>query len=139
MTPGDLVGKRVVLFSYGSGLASTMYSIRIATDSAPKSALSTLMANINDIRSRLDSRKVVAPSDFERIMKLREETHHKAPYTPVGSVEDLFPFTFYLSSVDEKHRRSYTRLTSDGVNKAAAAGATGLKSPLSQTLNNGCY
>lgn len=38
--------------------------------------------------------------------------HHyfPAPYTPVGSVDQLFPGTWYLTAVDEMHRRSYKRL-----------------------------
>jgi len=30
-----------------------------------------------------------------------------APYTPVGDLSSLFPGTWYLASVDEKHRRKY--------------------------------
>jgi len=32
-----------------------------------------------------------------------------APYSPVGKVEDLFPGTWYLLHIDEKHRRTYER------------------------------
>lgn len=108
----ELSGKRVVLFSYGSGLAATMYSMRVTTDCGPESPLSSLKANVDDIPARLSSRKVVPPSEFEAIMKLREETHHKAPYTPQGSTDDLFPSTFYLTSIDNKHRRTYSRIAS---------------------------
>lgn len=30
-----------------------------------------------------------------------------APYTPVGVTSDLFPGTWYLTAVDDKHRRQY--------------------------------
>lgn len=32
-----------------------------------------------------------------------------APYTPVGSVDTLFPGTWYLTKVDDMHRRQYER------------------------------
>ena len=32
-----------------------------------------------------------------------------APYTPVGDTSDLFPGTWYLTEVDDKHRRKYSR------------------------------
>lgn len=34
---------------------------------------------------------------------------HTASYVPRGSVEDLFPGTWYLTRVDDKHRREYAR------------------------------
>ena len=32
-----------------------------------------------------------------------------APYTPVGSTEDMFPGTWYITHIDEMHRRTYER------------------------------
>ncbi len=100
----------MVLFSYGSGLASSIYSLRLADDATPTSPLVTLLSNVQDVPDRLQSRKIVAPSDFESIMKLKEETHHMAPYTPVGDTNGLFPGTYYLEKVDDKHRRTYLRV-----------------------------
>ena len=87
-----------------------MYSIRVATDCGSGSPLSSLLTNVSHIPDQLVSRKVVSPAEFETIMKLREETHHKAPYVPQGSTTNLFPATFYLTSVDDKHRRMYGRV-----------------------------
>ena len=106
----ELSGKRLVLFSYGSGLAATMYSMRVSADCGAKSPLSSLLANVSDIPKQLAQRTVVSPADFEKTMKLREETHHQAPYTPCGSTSDLFPATYHLVSVDDKHRRMYSRV-----------------------------
>lgn len=66
----------MVLFSYGSGLASSMYSLRVSGDATPGSRLELLVASLSDVGSRLDSRRQVEPAKFEEIMKLREETHH---------------------------------------------------------------
>lgn len=108
-TVDTLAGKRVMLFSYGSGLAATMFSLRISDDAGPGSPLSELAASLSDLQSRLNSRTEVPPHVFAETMKLREATHHKAPYSPVGKVESLFPGTWYLTHIDEMHRRQYER------------------------------
>ena len=110
--PSELAGKRIVLFSYGSGLASSMYSLKLSSDATPSSPLVTLMSKVQDVPDRLRSRKVVVPGDFESMMKIREDTHHMAPYVPVGDITSLFPGTYYLEKVDDKHRRTYLRASS---------------------------
>lgn len=107
ISPEELAGKRVGLFSYGSGLVSSFFSLRISSDIAPMSPLSMLKRSLNDVQSRLESRTKIPPPDFEAIMQLRESVHHKSPYVPVAKPEDLFPGTWFLASVDEKHRRHY--------------------------------
>ncbi|KAK2179655.1 hypothetical protein NP493_478g03006 [Ridgeia piscesae] len=108
-TLSSVAGKRVVLFSYGSGLASSMFSLRVSENTSPGSDLDKLVSSLGDLKARLESRLRVDPSDFEKIMKLREDTHHLAPYTPVGSTEDMFPGTWYITHIDEMHRRTYER------------------------------
>ncbi|XP_069160115.1 hydroxymethylglutaryl-CoA synthase 1 isoform X2 [Procambarus clarkii] len=105
----SLAGKKVAMFSYGSGLAATMFSLRVSEDTGPDSPLSKLVASLSDLGVRLDARSKVSPKLFAETMKLRQETHHKAPYTPAGIVEVLFPGTWYLTRVDEMHRRQYER------------------------------
>ncbi|XP_067838494.1 hydroxymethylglutaryl-CoA synthase, cytoplasmic isoform X2 [Heptranchias perlo] len=105
----QLAGQRIGLFSYGSGFAATLYSLRVSQDATPGSALDKLVSSLSDLQARLDSRKRVSPEDFANSMQLREETHHLADHVPQSAVEDLFPGTWYLTSVDEKHRRKYAR------------------------------
>ncbi|CAL8277205.1 unnamed protein product [Merluccius merluccius] len=108
-TPQQLAGQRVGVFSYGSGLAATLYSVSVTQDHTPGSPLDKLVSSLCDLKARLDSRRKVSPSIFSDNMKLREETHHLASYVPRGSVEELFPGTWYLTRVDDKHRREYAR------------------------------
>ncbi|CAG5867081.1 unnamed protein product [Menidia menidia] len=108
-TSSQLAGQRIGVFSYGSGFAATLYSLRVTQDYTPGSALDKLVSSLSDLKSRLDSRKKVPPALFSESMKLREETHHLASYVPQSSVEDLFPGTWYLTRVDDKHRREYGR------------------------------
>lgn len=75
----QLMGKRVVLFSYGSGLASTMFSFHVAGSLEA-------MRKVLSVRTRLLERTVATPVEFEENMKLREHTHNKRAYTPVGDV-----------------------------------------------------
>lgn len=107
-SPSELVGHRIVLFSYGSGLASAMFSIKITKDLGPK--LNKLLENLSNITKNLQNRVKVSPEEFDKTMKLREETHNRAPYTPVGSTEGLFPGTWFLTEVDTMHRRKYDRV-----------------------------
>ncbi|XP_067885268.1 hydroxymethylglutaryl-CoA synthase, cytoplasmic isoform X2 [Heterodontus francisci] len=105
----QLAGQRIGLFSYGSGFAATLYSLRVTQDATPGSALDKLVTSLSDLQVRLDSRKKVSPEAFATSMKLREENHHLANLQPQGVVEDLFPGTWYLTRVDEMHRRDYAR------------------------------
>jgi hydroxymethylglutaryl-CoA synthase len=103
----ELLGNRLCLFSYGSGLQASMYTIRISSESSDK--LADLLAGISDVRKRIDSRLEFVPEKFADMMLLREKTHHKAPYKPIGRIEDLRPGTYYIEAVDDMHRREYLR------------------------------
>ncbi|XP_066567562.1 hydroxymethylglutaryl-CoA synthase, cytoplasmic isoform X1 [Amia ocellicauda] len=125
-SPQQLAGQRIGVFSYGSGFAATLYSIRVTEDDTPGSPLAKLTASLCDLQARLDSRRKVAPEVFAENMKLRQETHHLANYKPQSSVDELFPGTWYLTSVDEKHRRQYARrpLNEDGPLEAGLVHST---------------
>jgi hydroxymethylglutaryl-CoA synthase len=97
--------RHIALFSYGSGLASSFFSVRIQDGPA----LTKLLGGLADVKPRLESRQQICPDVFSATMKLREETHHCAPYTPTGNVDTLFPDTWYLESVDGLHRRVYKK------------------------------
>ncbi|KAH7935516.1 hypothetical protein HPB52_009505 [Rhipicephalus sanguineus] len=73
----QLAGKRIGMFSYGSGLAATLFSLCVTNNLGPDSALHELHASLVDLRARLAQRRKVAPEEFALIMKLREETHHQ--------------------------------------------------------------
>lgn len=63
----DLAGKRIALFSYGSGLASSMYSFRVKGSTEK-------MAKELDIHMRLDARKVVAPQVYNEVCTMFDTT-----------------------------------------------------------------
>jgi len=106
-TAAELTDRRIVLFSYGSGFAATMFSLRVSSDMCEGSPLVKLLGDLSDVIPRLEARKKVHPTEFAKSMQLREDTHHLAPYTPVSTTDDMFPGTWYLTQVDDKHRRTY--------------------------------
>ena len=120
-----LQGKRVAVFSYGSGLASSMFSIRVRGD------VSGITEKV-DLQRRLDERRTVPPEVYDEVgpffsppvhallllwrgfadvvrqmCNLREEAHLKKGYTPKGNVDSLVEGTYYLTEVDDMFRRKY--------------------------------
>lgn len=110
-SPKQLIGKKFALFSYGSGLASTMYSINICNDMTAGSKLQNLINSLKDCLELLDKRVAVEPKEYERILDVRTKNYHTAPYKPSGSIDALFPGTYYLVEIDEKRKRTYERRT----------------------------
>ncbi|XP_022164022.1 hydroxymethylglutaryl-CoA synthase 2-like [Myzus persicae] len=104
LPPEHLPGKKIGVFSYGSGLASSMFSIRVVDND-----LQSLIGNMKKGMDRLEERKRLTPEQFTEVLDVRQKSLHQAPYTPVSNKDQLFPGTWYLSSIDEMHRRYYER------------------------------
>ncbi|KAJ5590819.1 hypothetical protein N7450_004791 [Penicillium hetheringtonii] len=92
--------KRIGLFSYGSGLASSMFSANIVGD------VSHIVKNL-DLKNRLDSRTVLSPEAYDAMCKLREHAHLQKNFKPAGKTETLQSGTYYLTEVDDMFRRNY--------------------------------
>jgi hydroxymethylglutaryl-CoA synthase len=58
VVPKALHGKKIGIFSYGSGLASSMFSMKVVGDTSE-------MAEKLDLQSRLDARRTVAPEVYD--------------------------------------------------------------------------
>lgn len=109
----SLAGKNVVLFSYGSGAIATMLSLqpRGITTHGGKFSLATMSAHLG-LSSRLAQRSKRDPSDLEIAMKAREAVDAAArPFYPTYSTHSMQIGTYFLASIDEKHRRVYERKT----------------------------
>ena len=92
--------KRVGLFSYGSGLASSMFSVKIVGD------VSSMVKNL-DLHNRLNARNVLPPNAYDEMCVLREHAHLAKNFKPSGNVETIIPDTYYLTEVDDMYRRKY--------------------------------
>lgn len=100
ISPADILGKKIGVFSYGSGLASSMFSLKCVGDT------SEMQKKVNLIE-RLESRQIVAPEMYDEMCLLREKAHLKKDFKPVGNTETLLPGTYYLTEVDDMYRRKY--------------------------------
>ncbi|KAH0910542.1 hypothetical protein HID58_033863 [Brassica napus] len=110
----DLAGKRVVMFSYGSGSTATMFSLRLCENQSPFS-LSNI-ASVMDIGGKLKARHEYAPEKFVETMKLMEHRYGAKEFvtSKEGIIDLLAPGTYYLKEVDSLYRRFYGKKGDDG-------------------------
>jgi len=100
--PAVLKGKKISMFAYGSGFASSFYTITVKGDT-------TEIREKLDLVNRLASMKVVPCQEYVDAMLLREKNHNAGKYTPTGSLDDIWPGAYYLEEIDAKYRRKYGR------------------------------
>ena len=60
LSPAELLGKSVGMFSYGSGLASTLFSVKVIGDTSE-------MRSALNIAQRLEERLLIDPASFEKV------------------------------------------------------------------------
>lgn len=99
-TPESLVGKRISMFSYGSGLAASFYAIRVAGDYSK-------LIEKTGLKQLLDERQAVSPEGYEQALHLREQAHLQKNFEPKGDTTHLRNNTFYLVKIDDKFQRFY--------------------------------
>lgn len=102
-----LAGQRVILFSYGSGLTSTMFSLRFTEGEQPFS-LSNIVSVMN-VSEKLKSRHELAPEKFVDLMKLMEHRYGGKDFVTNKDTSLLAPGTYHLTEVDSKYRRFYAK------------------------------
>lgn len=95
-----LQGKKIGIFSYGGGLASSIFSAKVVGSTEE-------MAKKLNIRERLAARKTVSPEVYEEMCNLRKRAHLQKSYTPLGNPETITEGTYYLTSIDDAFRREY--------------------------------
>ncbi|KAM5481837.1 3-hydroxy-3-methylglutaryl coenzyme A synthase [Microsporum canis] len=78
----ELLGRRIGFFSYGSGLASSMFSLRVGGGTGG-------MVKKLDLIQRLEGRQAKSPEFYDEMCRLREKAYQQQNYTPQGSVETL--------------------------------------------------
>ncbi|PVI04835.1 hydroxymethylglutaryl-CoA synthase [Periconia macrospinosa] len=94
------IGKRVGIFSYGSGLASSIFSVKI------RGSIAEFQKKL-DVKARLESRRVVPPQTYDDMCQMRERAHLQKNYKPEGNPDTLFPGTYYLTGVNDLFQRTY--------------------------------
>jgi hydroxymethylglutaryl-CoA synthase len=107
-----------------------MFSISISKNAAAGSPLDLLQKNVQSHMSLLSERLKITPEEFDRRMKEREEGYGQPGFVPKEDVSVLFPGTYYLTAVDDKFRRTYSRKPLEGEvvsQKKVATPVTGLQ------------
>lgn len=102
-----LDGQRVLMFSYGSGLASTLFSFKIREGQFPFT-LSNI-TEVMDVQNKLDSRHEFLPEDFVENLKRMETLYGAKDFVSTSQLSLLQPGAFYLTKVDSMYRRFYSR------------------------------
>ncbi|CAF2042955.1 unnamed protein product [Rotaria magnacalcarata] len=109
-TEEQLYGRRILLFSYGSGLASSMYSVVCRKVHECRFTLAQLQRSIQRARNRLDNeRTALTPDLLDKLLLEREENDHAVPFIPKQPNETLKAGDIYLKSIDKNHRRYYDK------------------------------
>ncbi|OAQ71311.1 hydroxymethylglutaryl-CoA synthase [Pochonia chlamydosporia 170] len=96
----EAVGKTIGVYSFGSGLASTLFGLKVTGDL-------TEIVKKADIMNRLKGRHVATPEEYEEACALRELAYGAKNYKPTGDISRLVPGTYYLDNIDEEFRRTY--------------------------------
>ncbi|KAF7896307.1 hypothetical protein EAF00_006321 [Botryotinia globosa] len=92
-------GKTIGLFSFGSGIASSLFGMKITGD------LTDLARRIN-LMDSLKQRHMATPEDYEEACTLLKNAYGAKDFKPLGDVNSLAPGTSYLESVNV-YRRTY--------------------------------
>ncbi|KAG8169443.1 hypothetical protein KVR01_000188 [Diaporthe batatas] len=97
----SLEGKRVGLFSYGSGLAASFTSFKVVGNT--ENISKTL-----DLPARLEARRKVAPEAYDALCDLRKQAHLQKNFKPKGDASTIISGTYYLEEVNDMFQRSYS-------------------------------
>ncbi|XP_062074180.1 hydroxymethylglutaryl-CoA synthase [Humulus lupulus] len=119
----ELDGKRVMMFSYGSGLTSTMFSLQFRDGQHPFSLAN--IATVMNVGGKLKSRHEVVPEKFIETLKLMEHRYGGKDFVTNKDCSLLEPGTYYLTEVDSKYRRFYAKKPVEVTGGSTAAVANG--------------
>ncbi|KAK2653736.1 hypothetical protein Ddye_013592 [Dipteronia dyeriana] len=103
----SLEGKRVIMYSYGSGLTATLFSFKIQDGQHPFSVSN--IVNVMDISQKLKLRHEFPPEKFVDTMKLMEHRYGAKDFMTSKDISLLLPGTYYLTEVDSMYRRFYAK------------------------------
>ncbi|XWS48380.1 hypothetical protein CRYUN_Cryun13aG0071400 [Craigia yunnanensis] len=102
----SLAGKRAVMFSYGSGLTATIFSLKLQDGKHPFNLLD--IATVMNVSEKLKVRHEFPPEKFVDTMKLMEQRYGAKDFVTSKNSSLVLPGTCYLTEVDSMYRRFYT-------------------------------
>lgn len=112
----DLTNKRVMMFSYGSGCAATIYTLKFSP--ANLGDYKDIRKRNSDVLSNLNGRMKMPPTSYEVILAKKEKLFLSNDYAPESNsnLEELFDGAFYIEKVDKMWRRHYSQKDSANTN-----------------------
>ncbi|KAJ6530647.1 hydroxymethylglutaryl-coenzyme A synthase N terminal-domain-containing protein [Mycena capillaripes] len=97
-----LKGARASMYAFGGGCAGSFWTLHIKGDTSE-------IEEKMDLLNRLKNMRVVPCQEFVDALSLRKKNHNAVGFTPAGSVDNIWPGSYYLDSVDDKYRRKYLK------------------------------
>ena len=123
-----LVGKRILCFSYGSGLASSIFSLHVPEsirasqltaqllggsvavgESCKVASLLQRLRSLMALEERLSARVLKSPEEFSASMEKREKLHSLDSFVASDSISELRDGSWYLVEKDSASRRQYRK------------------------------
>ncbi len=95
----NLLGQRALMFSYGSGLAASMFSLKF-NGSVEEQRVKC------DLQNRIETgRKEATPEEFTETLKARENKK----FTGATNIDNIPKGAYYVAEVDKLQRRQYVK------------------------------
>ena len=107
-----LDGKRVLMFSYGSGSVASLWSFKFRAATGEGEGQRFTLEGIQtrtNMAERLSARTRCSVAEFTAAMDLRAVKYGQAPMAPGGPLDHIAAGTYYLTGVNERHHRDYAR------------------------------
>ncbi len=99
----DLSNKRILMFSYGSGCAATLFSLKVHSE------YKEIKLKNTEIMDSLNSRIKITPKELEDIMTEKEKLYLSKNFKTKYDLSGLVEGTYYLSEVDNNWKRHYCK------------------------------
>ena len=93
------------MYSYGSGAASSMFSLRVNS----KVSFEYIYTNVNKL---LNDRILIDPREYEKMMDERILNYTRKGYRPKMQASYIRPNAYILQEIKERGERLYTKYTS---------------------------
>lgn len=105
----DLEGKRIGVFSYGSGAIATLLTLEGATEPPGSPFTLQRIHSVVGLHKRLAARTEATPAEFVDALRMRESTYGTSSFTPHGSLDNVGKGVWYLKEVTAQGTRVYDR------------------------------
>jgi hydroxymethylglutaryl-CoA synthase len=102
-------GKRIGVFSYGSGAIATLLTLEGATEPPGSPFTLQRIHSVVGLHKRLAARTEATPAEFVDALRMRESTYGTSSFTPHGSLDNVGKGVWYLKEVTAQGTRVYDR------------------------------